>query len=112
MSRILSTGGDVPGPGGVCLVLRDVPGPRGVPAPNGVPSPGGACSQAGRVPTPRQVPAPRGGLLPGVPGGDPPATAAGSTHPTGMHSCFKWYHIQATNQGKVRQRDGYNTIVQ
>ena len=26
-----------------------------------------------------------------VPGGDPPrtATAAGGTHPTGMHSCFK-----------------------
>ena len=23
----------------------------------------------------------------GVPGGDPPATAAGGTHPTGMHSC-------------------------
>ena len=32
-----------------------------------------------------------GGLVPGgVPGGDPPwtATAAGGTHPTGMHSCF------------------------
>ena len=32
----------------------------------------------------------RGCLLPeGVPGGDPPgtATAAGGTHPTGMHSC-------------------------
>ena len=28
----------------------------------------------------------------GVPGGDPPhetATAAGDTHPTGMHSCYK-----------------------
>ena len=27
----------------------------------------------------------------GVPGGDPPrtTTAAGGTHPTGMHSCFK-----------------------
>ena len=23
----------------------------------------------------------------GMPGGDPPATAAGSTHPTGMHFC-------------------------
>ena len=32
---------------------------------------------------------PGGGLLPWrVPGGDPPtATAAGGTHPTGMHSC-------------------------
>ena len=31
-------------------------------------------------------------LVPGVPGGDPPprtATAAGGTHPTGMHSCCK-----------------------
>ena len=40
---------------------------------------GGVCS--GGVPAPG-----------GVPGGDPPgtATAAGGTHPTGMHSCF-WY---------------------
>ena len=32
----------------------------------------------------------RGGCMgPGRPGGDPPtATAAGGTHPTGMHSCF------------------------
>ena len=53
--------------------------------------PEGACSQGG-------VSAPGGCLLPGgvpapggVPGGDPPpprtATAAGGTHPTGMHSC-------------------------
>ena len=47
------------------------------------------------------VPAPGGGLVSGgvpglggwgVPGGDcppPMATAAGSTHPTGMHSCFQ-----------------------
>ena len=28
----------------------------------------------------------------GVPGGDPPkATAAGGTHPTGMHSCFHYF---------------------
>ena len=41
---------------------------------------GGACSWG--------VPAP-GGSGRGVPGGDPPmATAADSTHPTGMHSCF------------------------
>ena len=41
--------------------------------PGGVPGPGGAWSW-------------------GVPGGDPPgtATAAGSTHSTGMHSCIKW----------------------
>ena len=42
----------------------------------GVPSPGGVCSGGG-------VPGPVG-----MPGGDPPmATAAGGTHPTGMHSC-------------------------
>ena len=42
--------------------------------------PGGAWS-GGWVPGP-------GGV--GVPGGDPPgmATAAGGTHPTGMHSCY------------------------
>ena len=41
------------------------------------------------------VSAPKGCLLPegvwsGGPGGDPPrtVTAAGGTHPTGMHSCF------------------------
>ena len=32
---------------------------------------------------------PPGGLVWGVPDGDPPtATAAGGTHPTGMHSCL------------------------
>ena len=43
----------------------------------GVPGPGGACSWEGECSQ-------------GVPGGDPPhqtATAAGGTHPTGMHSC-------------------------
>ena len=42
------------------------------------------------------VPGPGGYLVPGGPGGDPPpnpplpemATAAGGTHPTGMHSCL------------------------
>ena len=37
------------------------------------------------------MPAPGGGVpAPGMPGGDPPqtATAAGGTHPTGMHSCL------------------------
>ena len=43
-----------------------MPAPRGVPAPEG-----GACSRGGA-------------------GGDPlgTATAAGGTHPTGMHSCW------------------------
>ena len=60
---------------------------RGVPGPKGVSATGGVCSWGGLVPG-------GGGLLPGgsgpgVPGGDPPgtATAAGGTHPTGMHSC-------------------------
>ena len=55
------------GPGG-CLVWG-VPGPGGS-GPGGGPGPGGS--------------GPGGG-----PGGDPPmASAAGSTHPTGMHSCY------------------------
>ena len=70
VSVILFTGGGV-GPGGG-------PGPGGR----------GAWSQGGLVwggSGPGAVPAPRG-----VPGGDPPpmATAAGGTHPTGMHSCY------------------------
>ena len=38
----------------------------------------------------RRVPAPGESAPRGVPGGDPPgmATAAGGTHPTGMHSCI------------------------
>ena len=55
---------------------------------------GGACSGEGSGPG--RVPGPRGCLVPGgcrpgrVPGGDPPetTTAAGGTHPTGIHSCF------------------------
>ena len=82
---------------GGCLVLGGVPGPggawsRGVPGPAGCLVPGeGAWSRRVGVPTP-------GGCVPGlgvpdpgsVPGGDPPgmATAAGSTHPTGMDSCL------------------------
>ena len=32
----------------------------------------------------------------GVPGGDPPrtATAAGGTHPTGMHSCYNYLFVE------------------
>ena len=66
----------------------------------------GVCSQGGcLVPGGGGLSGPRGCLLPGrgcllpeglvwsgrgVPGGDPlgTATAAGSTHPTGMHSCL------------------------
>ena len=49
------------------LVLVGVPGPRGVPGPDG-----GAWSQGGGVwRSPSKV-----------------ATAAGSTYPTGIHSCF------------------------
>ena len=78
MSRILFTGGvacsrgdlvrggllwGVPASGGMCLV--------------GGSAPRGVLSGVGGVPAPG-----------GVPGGDPPtATAAGGTHPTGMHSC-------------------------
>ena len=49
----------------------------------GVPGPGGAWSRG--VSGPRGVPGPGGS-----PGGDSPgtATAAGGTHPTGMHSCW------------------------
>ena len=53
-----------------------MPGPGGVPGPGEVPLPGG-------------VPGPRGGLVLGGAWWRPPgtATAAGGTHPTGMHSC-------------------------
>ena len=69
-------GVSAPGGGG-CLVPGGVvwsQGGLGVPAPGG-----GTCS--------RRV---WSGLVGGVPGGYPPgtATAAGSTHPTGMHSCL------------------------
>ena len=46
--------------------------------PGGVPGPGEAWSQRGLIPG--RVPGP-GGSLP------PMATAAGGTHPTGIHSC-------------------------
>ena len=74
----LARGVSRPTPGGVCSG-GGVPAPGGLlwgrSAARGVPVLEGACS--------------KGGLLPGG-CGDPPgtATAAGGTHPTGMHSCF------------------------
>ena len=70
----------LPGPGG-CLVRGRGSAPRGVPGPEGgVPGPGGSAPRGGALD--------KGGWSRGC--GDPPptATAAGSTHPTGMHSCF------------------------
>ena len=58
----------------------------------------GACSRGGCLLLGGGVPAP-GGPAQGVPGEDPPrtATAAGGTHPTGMHSCLlcNLYCLQA-----------------
>ena len=61
-------GGGLPAPGG-CLVW-------------GVSAPGG--SAPGGMPGPGGLPGPGGCLVPGAP---QTATAAGSTHPPGMHSC-------------------------
>ena len=66
---------------GVCSRGGVGSGPRGVSGPGGVSAPrGSALGESG----------PRGCLLPGTlvetPG---TATAAGGTHPTGMHSCTK-----------------------
>ena len=74
----------VPGPGG-CLVLG-VPGPGGlvlggVPGPGGCLVPGGGCLVLGSL-------APRG--LVETP---PMASAAGGTHPTGMHSCYLTFYL-------------------
>ena len=75
-------GGGVPGPRGPGPVC--VPGHRGGSVPRGVPGPRG------------EVSVPRGFWSWGVPGrglpgGDPlrTATAVGSMHPTGMHSCLR-----------------------
>ena len=54
---------------GVCLSTGVVPAPRGVPGPGRVPAPRGVPGPGGHLV--RGVPAP-GGLVPGVPGGDPP----------------------------------------
>ena len=50
---------------------------------------GGLLGRGGSAPEGRRAWS-RGGLVWGVPGGDTPgmATAAGDTHPTGMHSCL------------------------
>ena len=62
---------------GGCLVPGVVPGPGGwVPGPGGVPGSGGCL-----VETPPQT-----------------ATAAGGTHPTGMHSCCGAVVSRATEQ--------------
>ena len=66
-------------------------GTLGVSGAGGVSGPGGVCSGGCLL---RGVSGPGGRLLPGggwvVPGGDLPgtATAAGGTHPNGMHSCY------------------------
>ena len=70
LRECLLPGGGVSGPGGACS--------------QGVPAPGGVCSQG--------VPSLGGSGPGGVPGGDPPTvTAAGGTHPTGMHSCILFH---------------------
>ena len=61
----------------------------------------------GVVPGPGGLHGPGGGwcLVLGGPGGDPPktATAAGGTHPTGMHSCLRSpsFHLIHINRLKV-----------
>ena len=66
VSVILFTEEGVPGLGGICS--WGGPGP-GVSASGGVSAPGGAWWRPPRT-----------------------ATAAGSTHPTGMHSCYKSFN--------------------
>ena len=63
---------------GICLSTGVVHGSEGCMVPEGAWS--GGCMVLG-------VNGPGGACSRGMPGGDPPATAAGSTHPTGMHSC-------------------------
>ena len=62
----------------------------------------------------RGVPAPRGVCFQGVcswgvPGGDPSGTttAAGSTHPTGMHSCFTFFYWVCFVTGPVTWYEMY-----
>ena len=79
---------------GGCLVLWGLCS-RGVPGPKGVCSRGGCLVLGGGL---LRGSALGGVCSQGVPGGDPPpltATAAGGTHPTGMHSCFTFnFHSQ------------------
>ena len=84
VSVILFTGGwGVPGPGRGACSGGGAWSRRGACSWGGAWSRGDACSGEGCLL--------RGGPAPGgVPGGDPSqtATAAGGTHPTGMHSIF------------------------
>ena len=93
-SVILLTGGGVPGPGGVS-------------------APGGDCCGLCLLPWggERLLPgvgclAPGGAWSWGVPGGDTPrtATAAGGTHPTGMHSCLLQFYSPAPFPGRPPPR--------
>ena len=81
---------------------RGVHGPGGVHGPRGQGCgvcmvTGGACSLVGGCwDWSRGVCMVRGGVhSPGGSGGDlpPTATAAGGTHPTGMHSCFQYFAV-------------------
>ena len=105
MILLMGGGGEGSGPRGRWSGLGGVPPPRGsiwsggVSGPGGVPPPGGrgvwsgaGLFQAGGVWSRGCLlwgVSGKGGLVWGVPGGDPhgTATAAGGTHPTGMHSC-------------------------
>ena len=61
-----------------------MPGPREVPGPGGVSGPR-------RVPGPREVGVCSGGCLVETP--PQTATAAGGTHPTGMHSYYLYFSL-------------------
>ena len=74
---ILSTGGGVCSRGGAWP--QGGSGPGGVPAPGLVPGPGRGCL----VETP------------------PTATAAGGTHPTGMHSCCMIFDVVRIKSNKL-----------
>ena len=82
---------------GVCLSTEGVPGSGGCLIQGGMPGPGGSAWSGGGVPGPWGGAWSQGECL--VLGGAwwrPPqkATAVGGTHPTGMHSCLKWYQIR------------------
>ena len=62
----------------------------------------GGCLLSGGVPGTGGVSAPGG-----VPSGDPPtATAAGGTHPTGIHSCLHFVHNQLNHKQERIQKLG------